>query len=199
MSKKISKKEAILQAATFFFSEKGYRDTSMGDIAKQTGVADGTVFYHFKSKEDLFLAVLANFKESVILEFEKYLLVNTFDSGLEMVEGIISFYFEMAARMEERFLLLHRHFPYRLAEENPICRKHLEDIYNCFLNIFEKAVLRGQRDGSIAPMSARKTSLILFTMVDGLARLNTYNLYHAGNLFDELLESCRKILKKNKA
>ncbi|MCD6387861.1 MAG: TetR/AcrR family transcriptional regulator [Desulfobulbaceae bacterium] len=195
----MTKKEAILQAAILFFSEKGYRETSMGDIAKATGVADGTVFYHFKTKEDLFLAVLANFKESVIQEFERYLLENKFDTGLEMVEGIISFYFGMVARMEECFLLLHRHYPYRLAEENPICRKHLEDIYNCFLNIFEKAVLMGQRDGSIAPMSARKTALILFTMVDGLARMNTYNLYHAGNLFNELLESCRKILKKDKA
>ena len=196
MSKKISKKEAILQAATLFFSEKGYRDTSMGDIAKATGVADGTVFYHFKTKEDLFIAVLANFKQSVIKEFEKYLQENTFDTGLKMVEGILSFYFDMAEKMEERFLLLHRHYPYRLAEENPICRNHLEDIYNCFLNIFEKAVLMGQRDGSIAEISARKTSLILFTMVDGLVRLNTYNLYHADNLFEELLESCRKILEK---
>lgn len=67
-----SKKENILEAATVFFSEKGFRDTSMGKIARGSGVADGTIFYHFKTKEELFLAVLEKFKDEVVKEFEEY-------------------------------------------------------------------------------------------------------------------------------
>ena len=61
-----TKKEAILQAASKFFSERGYWDTSVSDISKATGVAEGTIFYHFQTKEDLFLAVLKRFKEDFV-------------------------------------------------------------------------------------------------------------------------------------
>ena len=72
---------------------------------------------------------------------------------------------------------------------------HLEAIYSCLSDIFERAILRGQEDGSIGPVPAKKTALIIFAMVDGLVRFNTYNLYDAGALSNELMESCRKILR----
>jgi hypothetical protein len=37
--------------------------------------------------------------------------------------------------------------------------------------------------------------MIIFGMVDALVRFNTYNLYDAGALYDELINSCRRILK----
>jgi len=36
--------------------------------------------------------------------------------------------------------------------------------------------------------------LIIFTMVDGLVRFNTYNLYDAGALYDDLITSINRIL-----
>jgi len=65
-------------------------------------------------------------------------------------------------------------------------------------NIFEQAILRGQADGSISAVPAKKTALIIFAMVDGLVRFNTYNLYEAGALYNELIDSCRKILSNKK-
>ncbi len=43
----MSKKEKILQTVIRLFSDKGYRNTSIVEIAKITGVAEGTIFYHF--------------------------------------------------------------------------------------------------------------------------------------------------------
>lgn len=185
-----------MQAATVFFSEQGFRDTSMGEIARVSGVAEGTIFYHFKTKEDLFLAVLKNFKENLLAECQAYLDENESSSGLEMMEGVISFYFYLASSMAERFLLLHRHYPYKLAEQNPECRQYLEDIYNCFADVFERAILMGQKDGSIDTVPPRKTALIIFTLVDGMVRLGTYHLYHERTLFNDLLEACRRMLTK---
>ncbi|MBU0943149.1 MAG: TetR/AcrR family transcriptional regulator [Proteobacteria bacterium] len=190
-----SRKEAILQTATRFFSEKGFRDTSMSEIAKVTGVADGTIFYHFKTKGELFLAVLKNFKESIIGELEAFEATAEFSTGLDMVEGTIAFYFSLAERMEERFLLLHRHYPYKLAMDNPHCRKYLEEIYTCFINLFSQAILQGQKDGSIRELHSKKQALLLFTLVDGLVRLETYNLFKAGPLYNDLIDSCRYMLE----
>jgi AcrR family transcriptional regulator len=190
----MSKKEAIVQVATQLFCEKGFKDTSMAELSKYTGAAEGTIFYHFKNKEELFLSILENLKENIVEELERYIGKSQFETGLGMMEGVISFFFRLAGLMEGRFLLLHRHDAYELAEVNPICRRYLEDIYSCLVDIFEQAILRGQKDGSIGDMPARKTALIIFAMVDGLVRLKTYNLYDAGALYSELVEACRRML-----
>ncbi len=46
-------------------------------------------------------------------------------------------------------------------------------------------------------MPARKTSLILLSMVDGIVRFKMYNLYDSGTLYDEIIEACRRMLWNN--
>ena len=190
----MSRKELILQTATQLFARKGFRDTVMAELSAATGVAGSTIFYHYKTKEDLFLSILAGVRELVISDFEGYFNQRKFDTGLEMVEGAVWFYLHLAGSREELFLLLHRHYPYELAEVNPVCREHLEAIHNCFVNIFENAIRKGQTDGSIVDLPAAKTSLILYAMVDGMVRFNTYKLYQAGSLYNELVSALRRML-----
>ena len=190
----MSKKEAILNAATFLFSRKGFKDAGMAEISKMTGAAEGTIFYHFKSKEDLFISILQRLKEDIVWEFEQYLKQTEFNTGLEMLEGVVSFYLSVGS-MDDRFLLIHRHEAYELARMNPTCKEHLEAIYECLIDVYERAITRGQEDGSMDGdgMLARKTAMIVFSMVDGIVRLNTYELYDAGSLYHELIEVCRRI------
>ena len=191
----MSKKESILQAATWLFANKGFKDASVAELSKMTGAAEGTIFYHFKSKEILFLKVLESVKLKIMNDFESYVAQKVFLSGLEMVLEIISFYLYMAGHSPDLFMLLHRHDAYELAEVNPVCREYLEDTYNGLVDIFEKAVRLGLQDGSIGEMPERKTALILFTLTDGLVRFNSYNLYNAGALSSELLAACKRMLK----
>jgi AcrR family transcriptional regulator len=54
----IKSHEKILQAAFTVLSQQGYENTSVKQIAEEAGVAQGLVHYHFKSKQQLVLAVL---------------------------------------------------------------------------------------------------------------------------------------------
>src|SRR6185436_15900746 len=47
------KREAILRAATTVFAHNGYFNAKVADIAREAGVADGTVYLYFKSKEEM--------------------------------------------------------------------------------------------------------------------------------------------------
>ncbi|MBU1000972.1 MAG: TetR/AcrR family transcriptional regulator [Proteobacteria bacterium] len=190
----MTKKDKILLMATRMFAGKGFADTSTAELAGITGVAESTIFYHFKNKEELFLEVLRKVREEIVQHFEEHEQSQGFESGLDKVEGLLGYYLYLAGAMEDAFLLLHRHYPYMLAQDNEVCRENLEAVYNCMADIFQRAIEEGQRDGSIADIPARKTALILFTMVDGLVRFKTYNLYDAGTLFKEMVASARKIL-----
>jgi len=192
----MKKKDAILRVATVLFANKGFADTSGQELAQLTGAAEGTIFYHFKSKEGLLLAILQKTRDEILDQFERFFENRPFNSGLEMAEEVISFYLYLAGLMEDKFLLLHRHFLYRFSESNPEFRENLEAIYNCLVDIFEKAIVTGQEDGSInSDIHPRKSALILFTMVDGLVRFKNYNLYDAGALFNELMHTCRRMLQ----
>jgi AcrR family transcriptional regulator len=185
----------ILEAATRFFAVKGFTDTSMAEVSQATGVASGTIFYHFNSKEELFLAILSDVRQTIATDFSHYFQQNHFKDGLEMIKGAVRFYLHLAAEREHLFLLLHRHFPYELAEINPVCREHLEAIHIGLVEIFETAIQKGQLDGSIVPMPARKAALIVYSMVDGIVRFNTYNLYQAGALYNDLMNVLQRLLR----
>src|SRR5687767_11728427 len=47
------KREAILRAAISVFARCGYFNSKVADIAREAGVADGTVYLYFKSKEEI--------------------------------------------------------------------------------------------------------------------------------------------------
>lgn len=52
-----SRQEMILQVAAELFASNGYDRTSIRDIARRAGLLPGSVYHHFPSKEDLFLAI----------------------------------------------------------------------------------------------------------------------------------------------
>ncbi len=52
------RKNEILDIAEILFHEKGYTETTVEDILKESGIAKGTLYYHFKSKEDILLAMI---------------------------------------------------------------------------------------------------------------------------------------------
>ncbi|QHE51036.1 TetR/AcrR family transcriptional regulator [Pontibacillus sp. HMF3514] len=53
------KQRQILQAAVEMFAEKGYASTSTSEIAKKAGVAEGTIFRHYKTKKELLFAIVS--------------------------------------------------------------------------------------------------------------------------------------------
>jgi AcrR family transcriptional regulator len=56
--RKTAREEELLQAATRLFKEKGYRSTSMQDLADALGVQKASLYYYIKSKEDLLRRLL---------------------------------------------------------------------------------------------------------------------------------------------
>jgi AcrR family transcriptional regulator len=51
-------REALLEAAVEVFARRGYRDSSVDEIAERAGYSKGAVYWHFSGKDDLFFALL---------------------------------------------------------------------------------------------------------------------------------------------
>src|SRR5512132_3064704 len=74
------KREAILRAAISVFAHNGYFNSKVADIAKEAGVADGTVYLYFKSKEEILHSIFDRNMEEAIADGRKH-LENIADPG----------------------------------------------------------------------------------------------------------------------
>lgn len=59
IGKMTEKQQRIVEAAIEIFAEKGYAAASTSEIAQKAGVAEGTIFRHYKTKKDLLLSIVA--------------------------------------------------------------------------------------------------------------------------------------------
>jgi AcrR family transcriptional regulator len=57
--------ERLIHAATRAFSDRGFAGASMEDIGQRAGVTKGGVYFHFRTKEELFFAVLDHWREAL--------------------------------------------------------------------------------------------------------------------------------------
>jgi TetR/AcrR family fatty acid metabolism transcriptional regulator len=62
-------RDLILKAAIRLFARRGFHETSMSEIAREARVSKALIFWHFKTKEELFLAVLDRLLQPYFIDF----------------------------------------------------------------------------------------------------------------------------------
>ena len=73
-TKRQERAERILDATAALMLRWGYRKTSIDDIARQAGVAKGTIYLHWRTRQDLFEALFLREYLTMIEEFQQHLL-----------------------------------------------------------------------------------------------------------------------------
>src|SRR5215467_10316515 len=66
-----SKRERILRAAIDVFAQSGYFNAKVSEIARAAGVADGTIYLYFDSKEDLLISVFREHTRNYLQSLER--------------------------------------------------------------------------------------------------------------------------------
>lgn len=68
---KVKTRDRILGAAENIFADKGYHEALVDEIAEETALSKGGIYFHFPSKEDLFFAVLDRLAARLVTKVEK--------------------------------------------------------------------------------------------------------------------------------
>ncbi len=159
---KLELREKIIKAAIDAFSKYGFDRTRMDDVAKTADLSKGTIYLHFKSKEDLFYAICEN-----NLAEAKQQISTMFAKKEDLVSQIERFYdvFRKKKTANERV------FFETIAESarNAELRKAL---YKQRMNIFETAVgwvnLQIERGFFRKNIDANAIAVGLVSLYDGL-------------------------------
>ena len=82
-------REKILNTATQLFIQKGSEKTSMQDIAQTAGISKGAIYHHFKSKDEIVLAVIRSRQELMEEEMKQWFKATENLTGREQLQAIL--------------------------------------------------------------------------------------------------------------
>jgi AcrR family transcriptional regulator len=150
----------IKDAATRLFVAKGYLGVSMREIAEATGLSKAGLYYHFKDKEDLFLAILAADLEILAGVVSGARAAGP--SARAQVEALIHRLFAQAP--EQRAIL--RLASNDLPQLSAAARERFGQLYEQrFIGQIEALLVDGVARGEIAPLDTRSATWLLLGML----------------------------------
>lgn len=190
----MTRKEAIVVAAAELFAEKGFSETTTAEVAERAEVAQGTLFYHFKSKGNMLLAVF----EEIMARYQAGLeaAVAGAVSGIEAVEALLRFQFAFVKANSREFRVVLRDFPSYLAASGSPEKAEVEERMTKVVAVVRDALERGQRDGTIRELPVEETAHILRGLVLGLTRHKLLGLLTLPAHLDEgAVEFCLRALR----
>ncbi|GHO46598.1 TetR family transcriptional regulator [Ktedonospora formicarum] len=88
----MEREDLILQVAEDVLEEKGYYDTSMEEIATRVGIAKGTIYTHFSSKEELVASIFARDMNKFIQGIDK--LLDSGQSPRSRLESLLNYFYD---------------------------------------------------------------------------------------------------------
>ncbi len=99
---KLRREEAILAEAKALFASKGFNNVTLEEVAERVGVAKGTIYLHFASKDDLLMAILGK-KQQKLLQMLDEAKNEPFAKSLEIIFKIWDEDLEFLVLMEANF------------------------------------------------------------------------------------------------
>lgn len=157
--RKKGRKEEILDAAANLFSQKSYHDVTMDQIAAHVGVAKGTLYLYFNSKEKLYLEILEDTFEEIESILEKEIAKN--DPAPEKLKKVLSLIFQFYLQHLDVLRILSR-------DETHLIREHYEFTEHWRhrrIKLYEKILEKGIKEGSFRPSNTKLTAHIIFGLV----------------------------------
>ncbi|MBW2708551.1 MAG: TetR/AcrR family transcriptional regulator [Deltaproteobacteria bacterium] len=165
----MSRKEAILLAATQLFAKRGFSATPTSAIAKEAGVAEGLIFHYFRTKEGILSNLLNEMTESYLSESRDRM--DHCATGLDAIKASIRFHFQFSRDNSEALAVLIRDFPFSVPRGGETLSKLTKDGADRVTHLWEECIDRGKKDGSIRGVPTRETALLLWGMLTGVSRL----------------------------
>ncbi len=157
-----AKQKRIVEAAVEMFSKNGFSASSTSEIARRAGVAEGTIFRHYKTKKELLLAIVTPVMTKLIAPFIVKDLEKVLDKEFEHYEDFLE------AMVRNRQAFIRKHFPIIriLVQEIPfheeLRAQFIEHVAKDSYKRFEKIVVHFQDKGEllqIPPSSVVRLSL----------------------------------------
>ncbi len=170
-------KERIAAQAKELFAQKGYAATSIDDLCKATGSSKGSIYYHFKSKDHLFLYLV----EQGILEWaaDWKAIAADYKTCADKLYG----HFTHFIKHFQTYPLLKAQHEFMAAQEaDPEILNRISEVSDLVYETIDDLLEEGMQKGEFKKEKTRDLTLILVGILNGISN-------HFGTMEDSELKS----------
>lgn len=182
--------EHILNVATKLIAEKGFANVSMNDIVQASGVSKGGIYWHFKSKDDIIIAIVESIFTQQMAFLETVLAKGArADEHLRQLmqmitDSLVQFPSEMPSPLDI----------YSLAIRHPILMSHLANFFEQYQSYFIILIEQGVQEGIFEVDDVQQTAFIFVSMVEGIILVNSM-MQDSDKLSDALVSATQLFIK----
>lgn len=180
----------IIDAATKIFAQKGFFKTKVSDIAKEAGVADGTIYLYFDNKDNILISlfeeqmklVLGNMKEQLSEE----------NNAIDKIKKFAKVHLKLIELNQPMAEIIQ----VELRQSSKFMKEYKNDQFMEYLNLIGEIIEEGQREGlfrqDILPGIAKRA---FFGAIDEMSRFwvlsrhKKYDIDTASNQISEFFLS----------
>jgi TetR/AcrR family fatty acid metabolism transcriptional regulator len=160
----VDKRDAILKAATRMFARNGFFQSQVADIARAAGVAAGTVYLYFRSKDDLLVSLFERTMRDALAEGRQALA--GVDDPLERLTRIARLHLDRLGRDRELAVV----FQVELRQSTKFMERFSSTYLRDYLGMIRETIAAGQDAGvfrrDVNPTIAAK---VFFGALDEMA------------------------------
>jgi TetR/AcrR family transcriptional regulator, fatty acid metabolism regulator protein len=161
MKKNKPKYMQIIDAAVIVIAENGYHQAQVSKIAKQAGVADGTIYLYFKNKEDILISLFHEKMGTFVEKIQQKIAGK--DSAVEKLLMMVESHFQLLS--DDRHLAIVTQL--ELRQSNKELRLKINDVLKNYLQVVDTILLEGKEKGEFNPsLDIRLARQMIFGTMD---------------------------------
>jgi len=177
----------IVSIASSVFSRFGFKKATMEDIAQAAGMGKSSIYYYFKSKEEIFEAVVKKEAHELSLELEKK-VVNVNDNPKDKIRNYVLIRMRYLKEMVNFYEALKNDYLANLAFTEKIRKKYDKEEQQTLRNILEEGVNQGI-------FNVRNTKFAALSLVTFLKGLESSLIIDEDMTLNELEKNLDEILQ----
>jgi len=139
-SKKNEKYQHILEAAIRTFARKGYFNSTISQIAREAGVADGTIYLYFKSKDDILDHFFSYKTREVFSRFKEE--VDKADNALDKLRNLIYRHLEEFETNPDMAVV----YQVEIRLRRRLSDDQIREMSNTYFDLVSSIITQGQRE-----------------------------------------------------
>lgn len=135
------KRIKIIEAATRVFSEQGFYNSTVADVAREADVADGTIYLYFKNKDDLLISLFEHSMEFFIQAAHEEMATTT--NPAEKLKKFIALHLHLVQRNQN----LAQVIQIELRQSSKFMKEYANEKFFEYLSIVQKILEEAQEKG----------------------------------------------------
>jgi AcrR family transcriptional regulator len=158
------RKDQILDAALTVLVQNGYEGSRMDDVVSESQLSKGAIYWYYKSKKDMYLD-LVNFW---VIRYSATInhLVENDQSAPDQLKSLFNYFIDQYESDPDPFIALTEFWS--MAQKDDDFRAKLQKVYSQFLEVLEKIVAKGVKDGDFKKLDIRITAMSIMLNVESI-------------------------------